>query len=187
MAVTIYLVRHGQTEDNVRGILQGQTPGVLTEAGIEQARQLRDKLKDEPLDAVITSDLQRAVHTAQILNEPHGLPLELEPLLRERDWGIHTGMYIRDVAGRDIDPSAESVADMYHRAEEWLQKLLREHDGQTVLAVGHGLFHRVIQGAYLCKPTREVPRMENAEVRWMHITPPINLQYDGSVMEASEN
>ena len=54
---TLYLVRHGETVDNVNQIMQGQTQGELNENGIRQARQVSEEWKDQPLDAVIASDL----------------------------------------------------------------------------------------------------------------------------------
>ena len=96
--IILYLVRHGETKENVANILQGHMPGELTERGIEQARQLCKKLQSVRFDALVCSDLKRCVDTAAILNEPHGLTPEYTPLLRERDWGEHTGQNI--LAGR---------------------------------------------------------------------------------------
>ena len=87
----LYLVRHGETVDNVRQILQGQMQGQLNETGIRQAKQLRDLMASEPIDAFVSSDLQRSVHTATIIAEPHHLPVHTSYLLRERDWGDFTG------------------------------------------------------------------------------------------------
>ncbi len=175
MSLTLYLVRHGETEENVAHLLQGHLPGHLTEAGREQARKLRDELAAIHFDALVCSDLLRCLDTAAIVNEPHGLPLEPTELLRERDWGIHTGCQIRTVAG-GVDASAESVEAMYARARRFLRELADRHDGQTVLAVSHGLFSRVVQGAYLGRPIREIPRMENAEVRILTIETPLHLK-----------
>ncbi len=72
----LYLVRHGQTEENAAHILQGHMPGHLSHEGIAQAQALRDELKNIRFDALLCSDLKRCMDTAMILNEPHGLPLE---------------------------------------------------------------------------------------------------------------
>ena len=56
---TLYLVRHGETEDNVNQIMQGQTQGRLTSNGIVQAQEVRDQLASEPFAAIIASDLKR--------------------------------------------------------------------------------------------------------------------------------
>ena len=66
----LYLVRHGETVDNANHIMQGQTPGELNEQGIKQAEELADRLKDEPIDAFISSDLQRSIHTCKLIAAP---------------------------------------------------------------------------------------------------------------------
>ncbi|MCM1107693.1 MAG: histidine phosphatase family protein [Clostridium sp.] len=173
---TLYIVRHGETEENVVNILQGHLPGHLTEHGREQARALRDELADRHFDALVCSDLQRCIDTAHILNEPHGLPLSLTPLLRERDWGNLTGIsYLK--ARQQLNNTVESVDALFARAERFLQTLVEQHAGQTVLAVSHGLFSRVVQGAASGKTLREVPRMDNAEVRVVRLKPPLAFRY----------
>ena len=61
--ITLYLARHGQTEENMTRIFQGHMPGTLTVEGIAQAEALRDTLRDISLDAVVSSDLKRCVDT----------------------------------------------------------------------------------------------------------------------------
>ena len=91
---TLYLVRHGETVDNVNQVMQGQTQGQLTENGIRQAQEVRDQLASEDFAAIIASDLKRSVDTARIIAEPHCLEVVQTVLLRERDWGGFTGRYI---------------------------------------------------------------------------------------------
>lgn len=176
METELYLVRHGETEENVARILQGHLPGHLTAEGIAQAHRLRDELHDTHFDVILCSDLQRCVDTAAILNEPHGLPVEYTPLLRERDWGPFTGMDIMK-ARKKLNSRAEPVEAMYRRAEDFLRSVVERFEGRTVLAVSHGLFCRVIQGAYTGKTIREIPRMENAEVRRLTISSPLCFNY----------
>ena len=89
--LTMYLARHGETEENRAQILQGQTGGHLTELGISQAHKLGEKLADEVFDAVISSPLKRAVDTTNIvLGYGHENEIELCDLLKERDWGEYT-------------------------------------------------------------------------------------------------
>ena len=117
----LYLIRHGETIDNARQLMQGQTQGALNETGYEQARQLALQLKDEPINAFVSSDLQRAIDTCRILAEPHGKPLFTTPLLRERDWGSFTGRFIPDL--KDIKPwpdDIESLEAMKARAGRFL-------------------------------------------------------------------
>lgn len=180
MATELYLVRHGQTEENVANILQGHMPGHLTPEGIEQARLLSNELMTTHFDAILCSDLQRCVDTAMILNEPHGLEIEYTSILRERDWGPFTGMKIRHISNK-IDERAETVETMFRRAGDFLRDVSARFDGCTVLAVSHGLFCRVIQGAYSGKTIRDIPRMDNAEVR--HITLPSSFWLNSETEE----
>ena len=91
---TLYLVRHGETVDNARQIMQGQTQGELNATGISQAEALRDKLSDIHIDAFVSSDLYRSIQTCRILAQGRQVPMVETPLLRERDWGDFTGEYI---------------------------------------------------------------------------------------------
>ena len=167
--VTLFIARHGQTEENVRRILQGQMPGHLTEEGIEQAKMLRDSLRDTHFDCIMTSDLLRAVDTARIISAPHGGRFRLEPLLRERNFGIHTGgPYIK--IGSTLDSTAETMEQLAARALAFLQMLSCEYDGKQVLAVSHGLFLRVLQSVLYGVDLHDVEKMNNAEVRKLSIS-----------------
>jgi probable phosphoglycerate mutase len=166
---TLYLVRHGETEDNVNQILQGQTDGKLTIKGIGQARELRDKLANNHFDAIISSDLKRAVDTAEILNEPHHLNLEQTLLLRERDWGDFTGRFIPDIQEEKFPENVETVDAMFARAMNFITYVKVTYRDKDVLAIGHGLFNRCIQAIYHKKTIRDIPRMVNAEVRILEL------------------
>ena len=166
---TLYLARHGETVDNVNRIMQGQTQGRLTLNGIRQAEELRDSMAQACLDAVVASDLRRAVDTAAIIAEPHGLPVATTPLLRERDWGSFTGRYIPELKDEPWPDDIETLDQLKARAAAFLDLVRREHAGQTVLAVGHGIINKAIQAVLYGKPMQEIKRMENAEVRTLEL------------------
>lgn len=166
---TLYLARHGETVDNVNRIMQGQTQGRLTLNGIRQAEELRDSMAQACLDAVVASDLRRAVDTAAIIAEPHGLPVATTPLLRERDWGSFTGRYIPELKDEPWPDDIETLDQLKARAAAFLDLVRREHAGQTVLAVGHGIINKAIQAVLYGKPMQEIKRMENAEVRKLEL------------------
>ena len=71
--ITLYLARHGQTEENMTRIFQGHMPGTLTVEGIAQAEALRDTLRNISLDAVVSSDLKRLslIHISDIAETDH--------------------------------------------------------------------------------------------------------------------
>ena len=166
---TLYLVRHGETVDNVRQIMQGQTHGQLTEEGIRQAGAVRDKLCDVPFEAIIASDLKRSVDTARIIAEPHGLEVIQTPLLRERDWGGFTGRFIPDLKGEVWPDDIETLENLLSRAGEFIAYVKKTFPGKKVLAVGHGIMNKAVQAVYFGKTMSEVQRMMNAEVRILEL------------------
>lgn len=173
---TLYLVRHGETEDNVRQIMQGQTQGELTEHGREQARQVADRLASKPIDAIVSSDLQRAVQTAEIIAEPHGLPINQTTLLRERDWGGFTGRFIPDLKDEVWPEDIESLDCLLERAQRFLDYITTNYANLTVIAVGHGIINKAVLAVYAHCGMREVQRMMNAEVRELHLTTPSSAE-----------
>ena len=161
----IFLVRHGETVDNARQIMQGQTPGELNEQGREQARQVAERLATEEIDAVVASDLRRAIQTAEYIAEPHHLPVVTTPLLRERDWGSFTGRFIPDLRGEVWPDDIETEEAMMQRAHDFLKKMTATYEGKRVVAVGHGIINKAILAVYASCSMKEVQRMMNAEVR----------------------
>jgi len=169
MTTTLYLVRHGETVDNARSVMQGQTQGELNGTGIEQAREVARKMAHEPIDAFVSSDLRRSLHTAQIIAAPHGMTVTTTPLLRERDWGDFTGRYIPDLKGLPFPENVESMEQLLERASRFLDFIRSNYAGKKVLAVGHGIINKAIQAVYYKKSTREIERMMNAEVRVLEL------------------
>ena len=170
METKIFLVRHGETIDNVRQIMQGQTQGDLTERGREQAQQVAERLAQEHLDAVIASDLRRAIQTAEIIAAPHWLSVIQTPLLRERDWGGFTGRFIPDLKGEVWPDDIESEEELLSRARTLLLYITTTFPGKRVVAVGHGIINKAILAVYAGCTMREVQRMMNAEVRVLTTT-----------------
>lgn len=167
MTTTLYLARHGETEENVAQILQGHLPGHLTERGRNQAVQLRNTLVQSGVsfDALLTSDLQRTIDTTQIVNEAFHLQPMLCPLLRERDWGSLTGHTIAEAHQVSLPADAETVEQLFERARQFLEYVSQTFPNQHVLCIGHGLFCRCIIAANEGCLISDVPRMQNAEVR----------------------
>lgn len=165
MKTILLLVRHGETVDNANKIMQGQTQGMLNDEGVRQARQLRDQMAATPIDAVVSSDLKRAMDTAMIVAEPHCLEVQTTELLRERDWGSFTGRYIPDLKDEVWPDDIETLEAMMNRARRFLDFIKGEYPGKTVLAVGHGIINKAIQAVYYGKQMPQVEKMLNCEVR----------------------
>lgn len=168
MKTILYLTRHGETVDNARQLMQGQTQGQLNDVGVGQAKQLRERLADTHFDAYVASDLKRAIDTARILAGPEQ-PIDTTPLLRERDWGSFTGRYIPDLKGEVWPDDIETLDDLLARAGRFLDYVRTRYEGRIVLAVGHGIVNKAIQAVYYGKQMRDVERMTNCEVRILEL------------------
>ena len=166
---TLYLVRHGETKDNVAKILQGQGHGELTPVGIAQMEDLAVSLSEIHIDAIISSDLQRAYDSAQIIGRKLNRPVQITPKLRERDWGDFTGRFIPDLKGLPLPDNVEKMDDLLNRAKSFLEWVKTNYQGKTILAVGHGIINKAIQAVYYGKLTREIPKMSNAEYRILYL------------------
>lgn len=161
----LYLVRHGETEDNVNQIMQGQTQGKLNATGIRQAEGVKNKMLGTQIDAFVSSDLKRSFDTCEIIAKSHGKEVVTTPLLRERDWGDFTGQYIPDLKDKELPNNVESLEKMKARAHNFITWLKITFPDQTVLAVGHGIINKAIQSVYFSKPMNEIQKMGNAEMR----------------------
>jgi 2,3-bisphosphoglycerate-dependent phosphoglycerate mutase len=159
---TLLLVRHGETDWNADGRLQGQTDRPLSDFGRRQARKLAEELADEPLEAIYSSDLARARETAEIVGERLGLPVVLDPELREKDWGSWEGL---TAVERDrVEFVGESTEEHQERILRALQRIAERHPGGgSVLVVTHGGSMRRVQTAAL---GMAMPVVENCG-RWL--------------------
>ena len=92
----LFLFRHGETDWNREGRLQGHTDTPLNASGLAQAEALSEKLRPHRLDAVVSSDLSRALTTARIVADALGVPLLADPGLRETDVGAAEGLLWAD-------------------------------------------------------------------------------------------
>lgn len=168
---TITLARHGQTTENVDGILQGQTDGHINETGIRQAEALLDQLNAKDYDLILCSDLGRTHQTADIINRKLQLPLILTPLLRERDWGEYTGRLISTITEHPstFPKSIENAGQLAKRAHRFLEYILNNYNGKRLLCMGHGYFNRCIQALIEQRTVHDTPRWSNTELRTFFI------------------
>jgi broad specificity phosphatase PhoE len=153
----IYLVRHGQTEENATGIIQGWNPGKLSPLGIEQAERLAQRLKAIRFDAIYSSDSGRAADTALIITRFHDTPIRFTEQLRERNMGVFQGRHFdafnqaqaqSSLSDQDFKPEAgESLKELRHRALTFVQSLCEPHLRQTILLVAHGRWNTMLLGA----------------------------------------
>ena len=143
----LLLVRHGETDWNAEGRLQGHTDQPLNDYGRRQAHGLAGELAGEQLDAVYASDLARARETAEIVGERLGLPTVLDPDLREKDWGTWEGL--TPVERDRVEFVGESTGEHAERMLRALRRIAERHPGGRVLVVTHGGSMRRVQAAAL--------------------------------------
>ena len=149
----LFVVRHGETEANKTGLLQGHLDTPLDEAGRMQASAVAERLKDEMFDGVISSDLGRATETARIILKYHPeLHLMTDPDLRERNLGILQGhryeelmqMYPEIMASFKVDgndipvPGGESLSECNERLAAFMERTADGNPGKRILIVTHG-------------------------------------------------
>ena len=140
--MTLAFIRHGQTDWNAEGRLQGSSDIPLNETGRQQAREAETMLADWTWDAIVSSPLARARETAQIVADGLGLPLgPAYDELVERDYGPLEGMSDREVMERWPDrnyPGAEALADVVARCLRGLARIDADYPSSNVVVVCHG-------------------------------------------------
>jgi broad specificity phosphatase PhoE len=133
---TLLLVRHGETDWNAERRWQGHTDVPLNDRGREQARRLAESLVREDVDAIYSSDLARAQETAEIVGIRLGLPVVVDPDLREIDVGSREGLTGEEVGVRGWD--GESKEAHRERTLRALARIVAGHPGSRVIVVAHG-------------------------------------------------
>ena len=157
MKTTIILIRHGLTDWNIERRWQGHLDVSLNTQGIAQAKALSQRLVTWPIQALYSSDLQRAAQTATILGEPLGLQPVLKRSWRERDVGEYQGLthenikiqypeQFQDMSQGNISPpGGEDNQDLYARAAAAIEELVANHPGKMIAVVTHGaMLHTTI-------------------------------------------
>jgi probable phosphoglycerate mutase len=151
-AMDLLLIRHGETAWNAEHRIQGRLDVPLSTTGVWQTGRLAQRLADEAIDAVISSDLARAWMTGAPLADARGLTMVPEPRLRERAFGIFEGKTLDEIAAehpeelvawrsRDVDwriPGGESGAEFIDRVLVALHEIADAYAGRTVAVVTHG-------------------------------------------------
>lgn len=153
----VYFVRHGESEFNKAKRWTGSTDSPLTDKGCEQARKTGKHLQEKhaAFDLIISSPLERAHHTAKIIAESIGYPInkiELDAQLVERSFGklegnkdlLAASRYLLDESAIDRVEGAETLTDLQQRADRFWKKL-QSNPNDRILVVGHGAFGRALR------------------------------------------
>ncbi len=164
----LHLIRHGEIEGAKSGSIYGHTDVPLSTAGIEQSRRLAERLASERLGAVYSSDLKRAIATAQPIAARHNLTVQTNTAWREIDMGRWDGLSLDDLYTQNEEsvrllfeepesfqyPNGESFLAFNTRIQDTLKDLLDTHAEGKVALVTHGGVARAIIGTALGMPMR---------------------------------
>src|SRR5262245_9658495 len=171
-STTLWLVRHGEAE-GVSNRCCGHLDPRLSAAGVLQANAVAHRLADETISKVYASTSSRAVETAQILAQPHGLSVQTIADLREMHFGDLEGLTYDEIERGWPDifqswmsrptetqfPNGESFGQMRKRVLEALDSLLKSQKNEAIVVVTHSGVIRAILGSLLSIPDREIFRL----------------------------
>lgn len=186
MTARLCLVRHGETAWNAERRIQGQLDVPLSTTGHAQARAAANALAREDFSAIYSSDLARALHTAEASAHLLKLPIRKEVALRERHYGVlqtltyaeferrHPNAYARFLAREEafaLPDGGESLRQFADRVNRCLDEIVAAHPDGQVLVVTHGgvldIVHRRASGQPLSAPRDfEIP---NAALNWLEV------------------
>lgn len=184
----VYFTRHGQTEWNVKGKLQGWGDSNLTEKGIESARRLGDRLADVDFDFIYSSPLNRALETAKLIRGDRDLEIKIIDELKEIGFGSWEGMLfdnVREKYAHEYDTylnrphlyqpiDGESLIDVYKRVENALNKILTP-EADNILIVSHGVTIKLLTSII-----KEIPLEELYKIP-VQVGTALNIaEYDGN-------
>jgi probable phosphoglycerate mutase len=172
----LILLRHGLTNDNVRGVAQGGTDTPLNEEGKRQAHHVAQNLLGTSVPFIVTSQLQRSQETGRIIADSLGVPLTIsEVSLNETSFGIYEQKPYTELSRarqQNLNniyhwkpPEGESPAEATMRVKPLVEKWL-SHD--TVLAIGHGGINRVLRALLLGEEYNLEHRQRNCCINEFH-------------------
>ena len=150
----LYVVRHGQTDQNVLGLVQGDTESDLTEKGIEDAKALQELVASLDIDVVVSSPLRRALDTAKLITN-NTKDIIIDERLIERDFGLSEGKpvdeeltvkYWNFKLNTDIN-QVEKIQDLMFRITEFIEDMRNKYEDKKVLVVAHSAILRAIHYA----------------------------------------
>lgn len=178
----IFLIRHGQTDDNVNKVIQGWRDVRLNQQGILQAQKLAKRFQ-ETIDVIYSSDLMRAMQTAEPLSQKLKLPIIKTPHLREHNLGIFEGwkwdgleeekhiLWQQFWAARDDlnlnwkKHNGESFHEFLVRVKNFFEDLKKEHANKSVALVTHGgTINRLLEALKLKKITDGFVETHNTSI-----------------------
>lgn len=177
--MNIGFIRHGRTAWNEEGRIQGRSDVPLSEMGMKQVKRLGQRLVKEQWNAIYSSDLKRAVSTAEEAARMLKLHVHFDPRLRERSMGRMEGLTVQERIDRwgggwnFLDHGVEPAEQLVARAEEFLNDMIAEEQqtgSDSVLVVSHGAWIGLLLNK-LIGEDGERPHLENTSLTIVEKTP----------------
>lgn len=157
----LILTRHGETEENKAGIIQGQGIGRLSDEGKNQAKKIALRLKWEKIDYIYSSDLERAVDTTESIAMFHPqIPINFTKEMREIYLGSYQWKKRSDIIGPKRPEDWESFEKLYNRAKRFFDWLLLKHPNDILLLVWHNQFNKALVAVITGKKPEDIEGME---------------------------
>ncbi len=157
----VFVIRHGETEFNRDGLIQGNIDSSLTPLGVQQSCLIAEELKGFDIDFIFSSPAIRAYETAKPLSVPRSIPIAIVPGLREREYGIYEGKSLQETqkahpelfatTSSKIDMGArpkdgESLREVVGRVVPFVERLRGHLPDKTIAIVAHGIVNKLIIG-----------------------------------------
>ena len=177
MSTTICLIRHGQTNWNKKGLVQGITDNPLNEVGISQAKDAADYLltNDPTWDIILSSSLIRALDTANIIAKKlqYPKPIITNPMFMERRFGEAEGKVLDKAMYREIFAETviglESLHDLQERGIKALKEVAQKYPGKRVIITTHSQFIKGVLSAL--DPTFDFTMyLKNSSLNYFSVT-----------------
>ncbi|MDQ1598890.1 MAG: hypothetical protein QOD68_364 [Actinomycetota bacterium] len=195
--VSLVYETHSTTLDNEAGRCTGWQPGELSAAGVENARELGRRRRDDGIDLVVSSDLHRAVQTVDVAFAESIVTRRTDRRLRECDFGDLTGAPVEVVHAQRrarVDtpfPGGQSYREVADGVAELLAELRRDHGGERVLLVGHAATRYALDHLLTGRPLESAAAAPFGwREGWEHVLGPVLPELsvlDGSAVLAAED
>ena len=186
---TLYITRHGETEWNIEGRMQGWYDSPLTDLGVNQAYWLHERLKDMDFNAIYSSPAGRAYKTAEILKGERDMQIIAHESLREMDLSEWVGLDQKGIKEKDEEQfynywnaphlykplSGEDFLELQHRITSGIREIIKNHKDETILIVTHTMTLKALMASL---------KGESISTIW---NPPVIKQTSLTVIEIDED
>ncbi len=156
--MNLLMIRHGEIPSNINKVYAGRSPEGLTEKGVQQAKQVSEKLKKHNINTLYSSPIQRALQTARIISDGIGIDLKVDNAFRELELGPWEGSSENDIARNYPDewktwqtrpdeliiPKRETLNELLERVVVGIQRIYQQAEGHTIVIVTHVAIIRVL-------------------------------------------